>query len=207
MSAVAGAASVSEVSSSVPRLTAIDLSARSSLPVDLEVGRADDGDVVGRVGGGEVDDLLALLRVADAHQEVDALFGEVGNAVLAGHGDRVELHLERVGDELRDVHVVALEAHVGAGRGEGREIGEDADIDLAGRGDVVDGVGGGLGGKAEGGSERQAARRRMSGSTSVFFIVIPLFVVYLFVMRIRRRRTAGGGMHVFVRSSFPSRTG
>ena len=34
-SAEAGAASVSEVSSSVPRLTAIDLSARSSLPLTV----------------------------------------------------------------------------------------------------------------------------------------------------------------------------
>ena len=70
------------------------------------------------------------LRVADAHQDVDALLGEVGDAVLAGDGDRFELHLERVGDALRHVDVVALQAHVGAGRGEGREVGEDADIDL-----------------------------------------------------------------------------
>ena len=111
------------------------------LAFDLEVVRSDHGDVVGRVGGGEVDDLLALLRVADAHQDVGALLGEVGNAVLAGDADQVELHLQLVGDGLRDVDVVALEAHVGAGRRERREVGEDADIDLAGSGDVVDGVG------------------------------------------------------------------
>ena len=33
---------------------------------------------------------------------------------------------------LRHVHVIALKAHVGAGRREGREVGKDADIDLAG---------------------------------------------------------------------------
>ena len=127
------------------------------LAFDRHRGRADDRDVVGRVGGGEVDDLLALLRVADAHQDVDAMVVEIRDAVLAGDGDRVELHLERVGDVLRDVHVIALEAHIGAGRGEGREVGEDADIDGAGLGDVSQRVGiGGLGGEAEaGGAEHQ----------------------------------------------------
>ena len=119
----------------------------------FQLGGSDHGDVVGRIGGREVDDLLALLGVADAHQEVDALFGEVGDAVLAGHGDRIELHLQRVGDRLRDVHVVALQAHVGAGRREGREVGKDADIDLAGGGDVVDGVGIGLRRQAEWGAQ------------------------------------------------------
>ena len=151
MSAEAGAASVSEVSSSVPRLTAIDLPARSSLPLTCQCGRADHGDVIRRVGGGEIDHLLALLRVADAHQDIDALVGEVRNAVLAGDADQVELHLQGVGDGLRHVDVIALEAHVGAGRGEGREVGEDADIDGAGLGDVVDRVGIGLGDETKAG--------------------------------------------------------
>ena len=114
------------------------------LAFDFQRGGSNHGDVVGCIGGREIDDLLALLRIADAHQEIDPLFGEVGDAVLAGHGDRIELHLQRVGDRLRDVHVVSLQAHIGAGRGEGREVGKDADIDLAGGGDVVDGVGIGL---------------------------------------------------------------
>ena len=54
---------------------------------------------------------------------------------------RLSFTLRLVGDGLRHVDVVALEAHVGAGRREGRKVGEDADIDLAGSGDVVDGVG------------------------------------------------------------------
>ena len=52
---------------------------------------------------------------------------------------------------LRHVDVIALDAHVGAGRGEGREVGEDADIDGAGLGDVVDRIGIGLGGETKAG--------------------------------------------------------
>jgi hypothetical protein len=54
---------------------------------------------------------------------------------------RNQLHLQGVGNVLGDVDVIALQAHVGAGRGEGREVGKDADIEGSGLGDVVDGIG------------------------------------------------------------------
>ncbi|MCY1293844.1 hypothetical protein D9M70_431170 [compost metagenome] len=123
---------------------------------DLELGRTDDGDVVRCVGGGEVDHLGAFLGEADAHQDVNALVVEIGNAVLAGDADEVELDAEVVGDLLGDIDVIALDAHVGAGRGEGREVGEDADIDLAGGLDIGKRIGlGDAGGRTEhqGGSE------------------------------------------------------
>ena len=81
---------------------------------------------------------------------------EVGDAVLAGDSDGLELDAEAVGDRLRHVHVVALEAHVGAGRGEGREVGEDADLEGSGGLDVGQRVRlrGGAGDEEEEGRER-----------------------------------------------------
>ena len=140
------------------------------------------------------------MRVADAHQDVDALVGEIGDAVLAGDGDQVELHLQRVGDVLRDVDVIALEAHVGAGRGEGREVGEDADIDDAGLGDVVERVGiGRPGGKAEAGAPSISTAAMDDLSVLWIVIVIPLSGS-LFVVRVGRRLQRGGRLCIWSRS-------
>jgi len=105
--------------------------------------------------------LGALLAEANAHQHIDTLFGEIRNAVLAGDRNRNQLHFEGVSNVLRDVDVIALEAHVGAGRGKGREIGEHADIQHTSLGDVVDGIGMGSGCETENG----AAQHQRGGKT------------------------------------------
>ena len=94
MSAPGGAASVSELSSSVPRLTAMVLPSRSAGPFTFDRLRPHHRDVVGRVGVGEVDHLLALGALPDAEQDIDSVLGQIGNAVLAGDADELDLDFE-----------------------------------------------------------------------------------------------------------------
>ena len=69
------------------------------------------------------------------------MLGQVGDAVLPGDPDQLSLDAQRLGQQVDDVDVVALRLHVGAGRGEGREILEDADLEHARLDDVVQLVG------------------------------------------------------------------
>jgi hypothetical protein len=92
-----------------------------------------------RVGGGEVDHLLALGVLAQRGDDQVGLLGlQVGDAVGAGHRHQLDLHAQLGGDVVGHVDVQALRLEVGADEAVGRKVGRDGDGDELLGPEVVD---------------------------------------------------------------------
>ena len=131
----------------------LDRAAGGADGLALEVGGAGDRDRLGaehageerRIGDREVDDLFALLVLAEAGDHEVGLVGlQIGNAVGAGHRDDLGLHPEFLADQIGHVDVVALRLEIEAGGAERRKILRHRDLDHLRLHDGIEGVGMGL---------------------------------------------------------------
>ena len=85
----------------------------------------------GRIGGGEVDDLLALRVFAQGGDDQIGLFGlQVGNAVGTGNGQKLDGHAQFLGNVVGGVDVQALGLQIGAYKTIRRKVHRNGDIDF-----------------------------------------------------------------------------
>src|SRR5690606_27285301 len=85
--------------------------------------RAEHTEIEGRVCSGEVDHRLTFGVLAEAgDHQVDLASGEEGDAVGAIDRSQLQLHRQRVGEQLRGIDIQAARFHIRADRAEWREI-------------------------------------------------------------------------------------
>ena len=131
---------------------------------DVHLFRAENAGIRGRVGDGEVNDLLAFLGFAQCgNDDVGSVGKQERNAVGAGDGNEFAFHAERLCHDAGHLDVVPLELLIGAHEAEGRVVLGDGHAQGAAGFDILQLIGAGCGMHAENQGSGYKESREHSG--------------------------------------------